>query len=254
MSSLLMQEMLDSVDENKIENCFRDMLVRQKDVNLRVDLYWITKIHEGNWDYLFAGIEELVELAKCIPFADRIGYKWWSKAQDAEAAKLNAVIELVDAFHFFMSDDIACNSIEHIAQHYTENYIDAVGSLPYENLSMMVIIKRIISYCIKDNEFPSYLFFTLCLKLNVDYNLLYSVYVAKSELNKFRQDKGYKIGTYIKKWRLVNSEGVVETAEDNHFLIKWLIGETKANSIETTDTQIRAWLESTYSTILKDKK
>ena len=43
-------------------------------------------------------------------------------------------------------------------------------------------------------------FFRLCEKLGLGFDELYSLYIGKNILNIFRQDHGYKDGTYIKVW------------------------------------------------------
>ena len=47
--------------------------------------------------------------------------------------------------------------------------------------------------------------------IGLDFTELYSSYVGKNVLNMFRQDKGYKEGTYIKNWG---------GKEDNEWLIE----------------------------------
>ncbi len=43
-------------------------------------------------------------------------------------------------------------------------------------------------------------FFTMALNCGVNLDVLYSLYIGKNILNRFRQDHGYKEGTYIKVW------------------------------------------------------
>lgn len=224
--------------EEQLQNNFEDMFKRQEIVNARVSPQWVTKVKSGEWDYLFAGIEEMVELAKCIPFPDRTGYKWWSKAQDKQEAELNVVMELVDAWHFFISADIALDNVHHLANSYTQRYTDAVENIKHDSITPMELIKRIVAICSRGIGFPAYLFFLLCLKLGVNAQLLYSVYIAKSVLNVFRQDKGYREGKYIKIWR--------DGKEDNHHMMVWLIAKMKTRQMELSDVEIRAWLEGQY--------
>ncbi|MBD3754209.1 MAG: dUTP diphosphatase [Gammaproteobacteria bacterium] len=43
-------------------------------------------------------------------------------------------------------------------------------------------------------------FFNSCKIAQLGFDQLYRIYMAKNVLNKFRQDHGYKEGTYIKEW------------------------------------------------------
>ena len=44
-------------------------------------------------------------------------------------------------------------------------------------------------------------FLTMSSKLNLKLPELYELYIGKNILNKFRQDHGYKTGSYIKEWQ-----------------------------------------------------
>ena len=44
-------------------------------------------------------------------------------------------------------------------------------------------------------------FFESCAVSGLAFDSLYQIYMAKNVLNKFRQDNGYKEGTYIKEWQ-----------------------------------------------------
>lgn len=245
----------ENTDIQKIENVFLEMLQRQDKVNGRVSVDWVDKAVSGEWDYLFAGAEELVELAKCIPVHGRIGYKWWSKGQDLTAANLNIIMELVDAWHFFMSYDLSAANMTALAAYYKERYIAAAKISSHESKNLksrgaMNLIKQLISQCM-EGSFSAYSFFHLCLRLDVDYKTLYSVYVAKATLNTFRQDKGYKEGTYIKKWTMKDTaKNIFVETEDNHFLMCWLMNKLKHQENEVTDIEILGWLETTYREVL----
>ena len=43
-------------------------------------------------------------------------------------------------------------------------------------------------------------YFRVALKCGVNLDILFEVYIGKNVLNKFRQDNGYKEGTYKKSW------------------------------------------------------
>jgi hypothetical protein len=235
---------------------FEDMLMKQNAVNSRVSTEWKTCVHTGQWDYLLAGIEELIELANCIEIlnqtSSRIGYKWWSKPQDKNIAALNVIIELVDAWHFFMSHNLAYAELNEIALKYKIEYegvlaenefIEANRRVKKQSLIVLYLIKELIAKC-AIGWFRPKLFFSLCLELKVDLKLLHTVYIAKATLNVFRQDNGYKEGRYIKEWVVpAKSNTEFECAEDNRWLILWLMQQEKT---EITPEEISFWLNSSY--------
>ncbi len=59
------------------------------------------------------------------------------------------------------------------------------------------------------------LFATLIADAGMDWNALYKSYVGKNVLNFFRQDNGYKDGTYIKIWEGHEDNVVLATLQDD---------------------------------------
>ena len=80
-------------------------------------------------------------------------------------------------------------------------------------------------------------FFDLTLMSGLDLESLYKLYVGKNILNQFRQDHGYKEGTYIKVW---NGQ------EDNVMMKK--IWEEEAN---ITPDKLYRKLAKTYLSLTK---
>jgi hypothetical protein len=69
----------------------------------------------------------------------------------------------------------------------------------------------------------------------MDANALFSQYVGKNILNFFRQDHGYKEGTYIKEWH---------GKEDNEHLVD-VLAQTDSNVTDYADV-IYQQLENRY--------
>ena len=69
----------------------------------------------------------------------------------------------------------------------------------------------------------------------ISWTELYCQYVGKNVLNMFRQDKGYKEGTYQKIWN---------GREDNEYLVE-IIGSLDSSRSEFKD-EVYAALESAY--------
>lgn len=146
-------------------------------------------------------------------FVDHVGtWKWWKKAERGDREQ--CVLELVDIFHFVLSDCILNNrTAEVIFGSYTKalssvkkmatdedifNEVDAFIELSLFN------VRTGSGVALKE-------FFAICIMFDVTIDELLKKYIGKNVLNKFRQDNGYKSGTYIKEWG--------PQQEDNHFLV-----------------------------------
>lgn len=137
-------------------------------------------------------------IAESGELLDSLGYKWWKKqAPDME----NVKVEAIDLLHFVISDaiqllhncsgEIDLNLIVGTFEYYFNNsdgYFDGlslnklVDELNYNRWNRFNIMKQIF----KD--------------LNMSNEDVYIAYIVKNCLNKFRQDNGYKDGSYIKDW------------------------------------------------------
>ena len=143
---------------------------------------------------------------ECAELMDHHGWKWWKKqVPDMEQIQL----EVVDIWHFGMSIllqqnndlDAIANQIER-QWHSADNapsFLDAVELLAADTLSTKL--------------FSIPLFCQLMNLAQLDLMSLYQRYIGKNVLNFFRQDHGYKDGTYIKVW---------QDREDNEHLVEIL--------------------------------
>ena len=182
------------------------MLDLQNRMNSKVNPEWVTQ----GWNFLRAARQELHE------GIDHYGWKWWKKQEpNIEQAK----IELVDVWHFIMSDvivqaqgdlgvaaDIAYNAQQKPG--YSQEPLWA-----FENL----INATFITHPVTRNPAVFGWFFDACRSLDLSEEELYTVYVGKNVLNIFRQDNGYKDGTYIKIWN----------GEEDNVHLEEILRETK---------------------------
>lgn len=187
------------------------MLNLQDQLNTKVNFKW----KEANNNWLRACWVECAELM------DHVGYKWWKKQTPNI---LQAQIELVDIFHFTLSyilqsdissRGVADNLLASATFEKEDNYQTAV-----DNLHKAFTLELPISLMLKR-------FFICCNTLDLSFDKLYEMYIAKNVLNIFRQDNGYKEGTYIKQWP---SPLIADsTVEDNVYLEMFLAeSETQA--------------------------
>jgi dimeric dUTPase (all-alpha-NTP-PPase superfamily) len=145
---------------------------------------------------------------------DSFAWKHW-KAIDQEPDWANLQIEVVDVWHFIMSlgledytqnfrgsiDDLAMN----IAQMPGYRTLSENGELLFaEPETIMAKVEEIIFNAVDPKGFDSAKlfedFFELAFMCKLNLADLYRLYVGKNILNQFRQDHGYKEGTYHKVW------------------------------------------------------
>jgi len=173
------------------------MLTMQDRMNTRVHENWVEQHFE--W-YRAAWIE-------CGELIDHFGFKWWKKQEpDMEQVRLEAV----DIWHFGMSAlFVEGKDIEQIAQEMT---VELEAHKP-TGLGVREATEALALHCLQTKSFSPSLFWDLLLASGLSFDELYRSYVGKNVLNFFRQDHGYKEGTYIKNWN---------GKEDNEHLVELL--------------------------------
>ena len=144
---------------------------------------------------------EAAELVESYP------WKHW-KNIDAKVDADNVKVELVDIWHFVMSEVLRVNALGK-ARDLKELANDIKASIANENVeylqdyyAQIEAIEELIEKLFCNFELVDFTatFFRLCEKLGLGFDELYSLYIGKNILNIFRQDHGYKDGTYIKVW------------------------------------------------------
>lgn len=149
---------------------------------------------------------------ECAELIEHIGWKWWKK-QSPNLAQ--AHIELSDIMHFMLSD---C-----LVERWNENdLLDSLENIPedyYGDIDdVKLIIEELVFYLLDSPAQEDYyaIFFEVCRRLDLSFDELYFIYMSKNVLNIFRQDNGYKEGTYIKQWPSMIEPS--QTSEDNVYL------------------------------------
>ena len=140
-----------------------------------------------------------MEAAEAI---DSFNWKHW-KNINVEPDWANIKVELVDIWHFIMSEAIRVGNQDY-ANQYEQNSIS--GNLEPEML--LQTLESILGVSVQakiggdDDAIKATidLFFTALSQIGMDTAELYNRYVVKNQLNTFRQQNGYKDGSYIKIW------------------------------------------------------
>jgi len=151
---------------------------------------------------------------ECAELIDSFSWKHW-KSIDAGIDYANIKIELVDIWHFTMSEMLRTQSPAEIAKIVTP-LIDADINITLprqwkseDNAKLDAYIEifeelMAISLVKTENEFYNEMlcdaFFKSCAVAELGFEELYQLYIGKNALNHFRQQHGYKEGTYIKVW------------------------------------------------------
>ena len=150
---------------------------------------------------------------ECAEMVDSFSWKHW-KALNAEPDWDNHQIEVVDVWHFIMSLAIENYSmtlrggIEELAINISQ--LDSFTKVDVKEefyASQNVVIEKVenlirLAVSQEDLELEKLIseFFDLVVMSGLDLETLYRLYVGKNILNQFRQDNGYKDGSYIKVW------------------------------------------------------
>jgi len=150
---------------------------------------------------------------ECAEMVDSFSWKHW-KAINAEPDWANHQIEVVDVWHFIMSlaienysqnlkggiEDLAINISQLEAFSQTETSEESFGLQSDVIEKVENIIRLAITKDSLDLEQLITEFFDLVMLSGLNLESLYRLYIGKNILNQFRQDNGYKDGTYIKVW------------------------------------------------------
>jgi dimeric dUTPase (all-alpha-NTP-PPase superfamily) len=141
---------------------------------------------------------------ECAELLDHFGWKWWKhQAPDLAQVKL----ELVDIWHFGLSELLRTDTLHDELVHL---FVDG-GQTDPEGFRESV--ERLAAGTLIGKNFRTEDFAAAMAALPMDFDELYRLYVGKNVLNHFRQDHGYKQGTYRKLW---------SGREDNEHLIELL--------------------------------
>lgn len=208
------------------------MLTLQSSMNAKVDPNWVT----ARYPYLRA---VAIEGAEAI---EHHGWKWWKK-QDKDLAQLQ--MELVDIWHFILSEILLRNGqsqaaplnhlLNALKQANNQQYIEFDNATYIlKELDLITKLELLIAISIA-RRIELAVFESIMHDCKLSWTELFCQYVGKNVLNMFRQDNGYKNGTYQKIWA---------GREDNEHLVKIL--ESLDSNIPNYKDEIYKALVSAY--------
>jgi dimeric dUTPase (all-alpha-NTP-PPase superfamily) len=150
---------------------------------------------------------------ECAEMIDSFPWKHWKNIEVAPDWD-NLQIEVVDVWHFIMSLAIENYSqtlrggVEDVSNDISElpsfSQIETVATEFSDQNSVIEKIENIMRIVLAKEklELEALIceFFDLVVMSGLNLDTLYRLYVGKNILNQFRQDHGYKDGSYIKIW------------------------------------------------------
>ena len=204
-----------------------NMLALQDAMNTKVNPDWRTA---GNEWYRAIWMESSEML-------EHYGWKWW-KQQDADIMQVK--LEVVDIVHFALSIRLEQSQIEPAQMEQAQSLEDtaALIAADFENSMQAEDIRKTIE-CLAlltlSDQGAHFTFIAGIMRfLDMEFDELYQIYVGKNVLNMFRQDNGYKEGTYKKIWA---------GREDNECLAD-ILKDLNSDSLTFQDDVYAALLEA----------
>jgi dimeric dUTPase (all-alpha-NTP-PPase superfamily) len=169
-----------------------NMLELQDSMNSKVNADWR---NAGNEWYRAIWMEASEML-------EHYGWKWW-KQQQPEIMQVK--LEVVDIVHFALSIRLQQSSaLDEAAEVIAKDF---ENSMQAEDIRKTIECLALVTLTDQGAHFS---FIAGIMKyLDMSFDELYEIYVGKNVLNMFRQDNGYKEGTYKKIWN---------GREDNEYL------------------------------------
>ncbi len=200
------------------------MLGLQDSINSKIDIDWKDKNRPWNravW-------------IECAEMMDHLGYKWW---KDNPTNLEQSRMELVNIWHFGLSyyaeNDITMSDMAPVFEAHLENVLPAsVGVLLYH-------CEALAEAAMSRPGFPLREFIIAMNYCSMDMDVLFTMYVGKNLLNMFRQEYGYKEGTYIKEW----------FGEEDNVVLTRIVNGLDASAPDFTEC-VRSGLVSKYQEVL----
>lgn len=199
------------------------MLDLQNDMNKKVHADW--------QDQNFAWYRAI--WIECAEMLDHYGWKWWKKQEpDVE----QVVLELIDIWHFGLSI-LILNNTDVVSIESELN--SQLNKTTEGEKAFASTLECFVEQTLSSKNFSVANFAKLMNCIDLTFDQLYAGYIGKNVLNFFRQDNGYKTGTYQKVW---------QGREDNEHLVE-IANSLDSQALDFKDQLYQA-LDQRYKTCL----
>lgn len=209
----------------------------QDTLNQMVHPEWTTQ----KFDWMFAIIDE------CREIKEHLGWKWWKgtyKVGLTEANKKQVQLEVIDILHFLLSSWIELGD-----EHYLlENF-----NTPYGPVELDYAVESTIRFAATGrDDWMGERWVKLAHGVGLTKQEIMETYVQKYVLNKFRQDHGYKDGSYVKEWEYEEWNEALEcdttyVMEDNEVLARTVLMIEGEGQDTTDETELYSRLKEMYT-------
>ena len=165
---------------------------------------------------------------ECAELIESYPWKHW-KNIDAKPDYANIKIETVDIWHFIMSQGLKDYKIKELGTiNDLASKINTLSNFPkfsaeiipttkdyYKEIEVVEVLMKTL-FCEENTEKLIEAFIDIAIQSGLNLNALYKLYIGKNILNKFRQDHGYKNGTYIKIWNNEEDNVTMQNILEKH--------------------------------------
>jgi len=164
-----------------------EMLAMQEQLEIRIDgPEWRMKGHNYG----------LCIHMECAEIIDHVGWKHWKNI--GQEPDWDAIaMELVDVWHFFLAHNLMAGGS---SEHLFENLLKATEDSEDVDADLIICCLGMGYGMITQGVFPLQNFIIAMEHASMTWDNLYKMYIGKNVLNWFRQDHGYKDGSYWKNW------------------------------------------------------
>lgn len=184
---------------NFTQQQIQKLLDMQDTLNTYIHPQW----KQQNFNFGLAINDEVMEIH------GHLGWKWWKEGYKTGLTEGNIAqvkLEVIDILHFVLS--------QVVGQWNTE------AATEYFNVTIFndETLEEILDYIIAERDNGTYMieaWAALARYVGLTEHEILQTYTQKYVLNKFRQDHGYKDGSYKKRWTLADFE---DSLEDNEVL------------------------------------
>jgi dimeric dUTPase (all-alpha-NTP-PPase superfamily) len=195
-------------DSSTFPSKLKEMFLLQKKLN--------DETNGDNWELGLNKFNKEIDWLRCIhmevgELIESTPWKHW-KNISSDPDLENIHIELVDIWHFLMSYILQETNIPKAVALTHSHCIYESVKIEDVNIKMLIQESEKLSYIslaiqtenmiASDTTHAIFIeqFFKICKIAGLSFSNLQKMYIGKNCLNKFRQDHGYKEGTYKKNW------------------------------------------------------
>lgn len=192
-------------------------------------------IHPAWKDQDFDWYEAIID--ECGEIKGHLGWKWWKKDYQVgmtDSNRKQIQLEVIDILHFLLSGLIETQpSPEEIATIFN-------GSIVPTNYTLANAVDR-MRFMACDGYYSAVQWSWMAQLVGLTEQEILETYTQKYVLNKFRQDHGYKTGSYVKIWREIDpappegSFGICYLDYEDNQVLANIVERLKLCNHDTTD-------------------